>query len=187
MQQEEIQRRGILKLVTEEIPLHDHDENSLEESSVAMRKHRVARSASTVMDPLIREEYDPSRSEFTLFFVGASTNLNSIRFRPKLVKFCQSNQEEVQCICVPEADDVLLRGTGFYSLPWLHPNRSALLMLLGVTQIPTVVVVSNKDGRRITDQGLGAIEKNDPAELLERWRRKESGLTMLQWAGCTIS
>lgn len=186
MQKEEIRRRGVLTLVTEAIPLHDHNEISLEESSVAMRKHRIARSSS-VMDPLIREEYDPSKSEFTLFFVGASTNLNSIRFRPKLVQFCQSNQEEVQCICVPEADDILLQGTGFYNLPWLHPNRSALLMLLGVTQIPTVVVVNNQDGRRITDQGLAAIEKNDPTELLERWRRKESGLTTLQWAGCTIS
>jgi hypothetical protein len=194
-----IRRRGVLTLVSGELQRYDHDPELVLQSTTAMRNKRKRRHATppeTVATTSRRqvEEYNPLHSEWTLFFVGASDNLNAIRFRPTLVDFCNSHLDKVQCICVPNMDDdaLLLYGTGFYSLPFAHSNRSALLQLLGVTQVPCVVVVSNKDGRRITDQGMAAIESNgdeNAALLFERWRKRESGLSMVQWTtnSCSIS
>lgn len=198
-----IRRRGLLSLVNGELQRYDHDAELLLNSTMAMRTKRRKRriteppEAATNTTRRQQEEYNPLHSEWTLFFVGASDSLNSIRFRPILVDFCATHPDKVQCVCVsniPSDDPQLLYGTGFYSLPFDHPNRSALLQLLGVTQVPAVAIVSNKDGRRITDQGMLAIESNsktesDAALLFERWRKRESGLTMAQWTtnSCILS
>lgn len=202
--------RGILSVVDGSLLRYKYDATLLEQSSAAMRKHRRRRRrnhdvessmSSTTSHQYAAADFNPSNSEWTLFFFGSSSNLYSLRFRPLLAEFCQNHQHEVQCICVPNdaddkddnnniADDLLLLGTGFYKLPWDHPNRSALVHLLGVTQIPTLVVLSNHDGRRITDRGMAAIEKSwnnnsDVTALFERWRHHNRGDSWM--STCAIS
>jgi len=64
----------------------------------------------------------------------------------------------------------ILKGTGFYHLPFLHKSRLPLLHLLGVTRVPSVIVVSNATGRIVTRYGWEAIEREGgPGGLLERW------------------
>ena len=64
----------------------------------------------------------------------------------------------------------ILKGTGFYHLPFLHKSRLPLLHLLGATRVPSVIVVSNATGRIVTRYGWEAIEREGgPGGLLERW------------------
>ena len=178
-------RRGVLCLVDGELVNYEYDTRVLQESTAAMRTRR--RRTKTAMAQQLQPQqhrsilYNPSHSEWTLFFFGSSSNLNCLRFRPLLAEFCQNHPDKVQCICVPNGndEDLLPLGTGFYLLPWDHSNRSALLHLLAVTRIPTLVVVSNHDGRRITDSGIAAIESSQhttaPAHIFERWRQQGKG------------
>ena len=170
-------RRGVLSLVDGELLNYAYDTRVLQESTAAMRKRR-RRSESAMAHHHQQQRsssYNPSHSEWTLFFFGSSSNLNCLRFRPLLAEFCQNHPDKVQCICVPNGnddEDLLPLGTGFYLLPWDHSNRIALLHLLAVTQIPTLVVVSNSDGRRITDRGMAAIESQTaPARIFGQWRQ----------------
>lgn len=180
-------RRGILSLVSGDLLRHEYDRKALVESAAAMRRRRS--SGLSYGSQKSTEKYNPARSEWTLFFVASSTNLYSIQFRTTLVDFCQENIDKVQCICIPneeQDDELLLCGTGFYCLPWSHENRSALIHLLGISQVPMVVVVTNKHGRRITDQGIAVIEARTP-QVFEKWRKGESGLSVLQWASSTCA
>ncbi|KAI2505977.1 hypothetical protein MHU86_8477 [Fragilaria crotonensis] len=212
-------RRGILSLIDGSLMHYDFNPALLEQSTAIMRKIRRRRRhrhhnndveskpSTTTSQQCSPAYFNPSHSEWTLVFFGSSTNLYSLQFRPLLAEFCQNHPDEVQCICVPNdadvedehnntTDDLLLLGTGFYKLPWDHPNRSALLRLLAVTQIPTLVVVSNADGRRVTDRGVAAIELSSRTSnnttattnatvLFERWRRQSSGDSWM--SSCTIS
>lgn len=209
-------RRGILSLIDGSLMHYDFDTALLEQSTANMRKIRRRRRrrhqddvesslSTTTSQQCSAAEFNPSHSEWTLFFFGSSTNLYSLHFRPLLAEFCQNHPDEVQCICVPNdadaedeynntTDDLLLLGTGFFKLPWDHPNRSALLRLLAVTQVPTLVVVSNSDGRRVTDRGLAAVEScttntsnntSSATALFERWRRQSSGDSWM--SSCPIS
>ena len=64
----------------------------------------------------------------------------------------------------------ILQHTGFYHLPFLHKSRLPLLHLLGVTRVPSIIVVSNATGRVVTRYGWEAIEREGgPGGLLERW------------------
>jgi hypothetical protein len=178
-------RRGILSLVSGDLLCNEYDRKALVESAAAMRRRRSC--GLSYRSEKSTETYNPARSEWTLFFVASSTNLYSIQFRTILVDFCQENIDKVQCICIPneeQDDELLLCGTGFYCLPWSHENRGALIHLLGISQVPMVVVVSNKQGRRITDQGIAVIEAKTP-QVFEKWRKGESGLGVLQWASST--
>lgn len=59
-----------------------------------------------------------------------------------------------------------------------------------MTHVPTVVVVDNKSGLRVTDLGMQAIEcGSSPNEVVDRWRRGESGLSLVQRAttDCVVS
>lgn len=66
----------------------------------------------------------------------------------------------------------MLLDSGFYHLPFHHPQRAALLQLLGATRVPSVVVVGNADGRIVTRHGWEAIGR----ELggLEEWIDRDS-------------
>jgi hypothetical protein len=116
-----------------------------------MRKRR--RRTKTAMAQQLQPQqhrsihYNPSHSEWTLFFFGSSSNLKLFTISSSFAEFCQNHPDKVQCIGVPNGndEDLLPLGTGFYLLPWDHSNRSALLHLLAVTRIPTLVVVSNHD------------------------------------------
>jgi len=61
----------------------------------------------------------------------------------------------------------MLLNTGFYHLPFLHPKRLFLLHLLGATRVPSVIVVSNGNGRIVTRYGWEAI--NREGGMLEQW------------------
>jgi hypothetical protein len=64
----------------------------------------------------------------------------------------------------------IIQHTGFYHLPFLHKSRLPLLHLLGVTRVPSIIVVSNATGRVVTRYGWEAIEREGgPGGLLERW------------------
>jgi hypothetical protein len=66
----------------------------------------------------------------------------------------------------------MLLYSGFYHLPFHHPQRTALLRLLGATRVPSVVVVGNVDGGIVTRHGWEAIVR----ELggLEEWIERDS-------------
>ena len=193
-------RRGVLCLVDGELSNYEYDIRVLQESTSAMRKRRRRKESAMALKLEQQQRsiaYNPSHSEWTLFFFGSSSNLNCLRFRPLLAEFCQNHPDKVQCICVPNGidEDLLPLGTGFYHLPWDHSNRSALLHLLAVTRIPTLVVVSNHDGRRITDRGIAAIESSSAsnptaaAPIFERWRQqgKGYGQQSLSLESCIVS
>ena len=150
-------RRGVLSFVTGKLWQYPYDKEAFPKSERALRKKR-----KRPQEPpnIIAEEmeYNLSESEWTLFFIGEITNLNSIRFRSILVDFCQSHRDKVQCILIANIEERLACATGFSVLPWDHPNRSSLLSVLGITQVPMVIVVSNSDGRRITEHGMAVIE-----------------------------
>lgn len=65
----------------------------------------------------------------------------------------------------------MLLNTGFYHLPFHHPQRLPLLHLLNATRVPSVIVVHNSTGRIVTQYGWEAVER-------EYW----GGLK--QWADC---
>jgi len=61
----------------------------------------------------------------------------------------------------------MLRGSGFYHLPYLHARRLPLLHLLGATRVPSIIVVSNDTGRIVTRYGWEAIDRD--GSKLDQW------------------
>lgn len=61
----------------------------------------------------------------------------------------------------------LLTNSGFFHIPFHHDKRQALLRLLGVTRVPTIVVVNNVDGRIVTRYGWEAIDRE--YDTLANW------------------
>ena len=120
-----VRRRGVLALLDGTLPCYAFNPELLQETAHAMsRRHRTKPNVSYTL-----EVYNPT-SEWTLFFLADSYNLNSIRFRPILVDFVQQSHSECQCICVPnheENQDMLCGGTGFLCLPWQNENRAGIL------------------------------------------------------------
>jgi hypothetical protein len=53
----------------------------------------------------------------------------------------------------------LLTNSGFFHITFHHDKRQALLHLLGVTRVPTIVVVNNVDGWIVTRYGWEAIDR----------------------------
>ena len=195
-----VRRRGVLSLLSSELAHHPFDIESLNESTSLLRKRKRRQQQQQRQRqrqhalPLESVVLDPTESEFTLFYFFSTDNLNSIRFRPVLAKFVDKNRSKCHCVAVSNDDyndhhnDVFLAGTGFRFVPWDHPHRTALVRLLAVPCVPSVVVVENSTGRRITEYGMQAIEaEND--DLFPQWRNHTSGLSYSQWmsAYCLIS
>jgi hypothetical protein len=180
-------RRGLLALLNEPLAYYPYNPELLQQTTHAMRRRgRFKPTVSFTVEGI------PSDSEWTLFFLADAKHLNSLRFRPILTDFIQQSHSECTCICIPNHEDnqdLLCGGTGFSCLSWSHPNRAALLQLLSVSEVPSVIVIENATGRRLTDKGMIAIESNDAQELLKRWRRQETGQTWTQTiqSGCCIS
>lgn len=125
-------RRGVLALLDEEpLPCYSYDATLVQESTRAMKRKRHSKRPTLDTSFALQELLnDNDNVEFTLFFLADSRNLNSIRFRPILVDFQQASHSECRCICIPNHEhnqDLLCAGTGFYCLPWTHPNRAAVL------------------------------------------------------------
>lgn len=208
-------RRGILSLINtplhyfpfdEEALLDANNPSNLKPRRRRRRKKEAAEAVSNLAergqnspfhqgmsDPSVtgEKEYDPATSEFTLFYFAESGCLNSIRFTPKLARFVRDRSEACQCVCVPndainEQAESVCRGTGFYCLPFYHANRAAIIRLLSVSMVPTVVVVNNSTGSRITDHGMQAIDMNRDGAV-EAWRSGGSGVALLGMAGCVLS
>lgn len=128
--------RGILSFVDGPLCQYPYDEAALQETTHLLRNHRAARKKNDATDrpAPCRQEYDHSRSEFTLFFFAESSCLNSIRFRPVLARFVAKTKKDdkpcCQCICVPDTSrvvDRLCSGTGFWCLPLDYGNRAAIV------------------------------------------------------------
>jgi hypothetical protein len=68
---------------------------------------------------------------------------------------------------IPSCCCPMLTNSGFFHIPFHHNIRQALLHLLGVTRVPTIVVVNNNDGRIVTRYGWEAIERE--CHILENW------------------
>eukprot|EP00542_Grammatophora_oceanica_P009559 CAMPEP_0194032590 /NCGR_PEP_ID=MMETSP0009_2-20130614/5500_1 /TAXON_ID=210454 /ORGANISM="Grammatophora oceanica, Strain CCMP 410" /LENGTH=210 /DNA_ID=CAMNT_0038673077 /DNA_START=247 /DNA_END=879 /DNA_ORIENTATION=+ len=193
--------RGALALLGDPMPKYEYNPELLQQSSTFLRKRTARNRVSTGQEAIVQPEkefYDTSRSEWTLIFVGDPTNRNSLRCRPLLVDFVQRHTEQCQCIYLTNREGtdalVLAEGTGFYVVEWSHPNRSALIQFLAVTRVPSVIVVENRSGRRITDWGMEAIDaRSDSAggtkEMFEAWRRRGSGLPLCSalTTACTLS
>mmetsp|Transcript_20505 Transcript_20505/g.31600 ORF Transcript_20505/g.31600 Transcript_20505/m.31600 type:complete len:240 (+) Transcript_20505:76-795(+) len=161
------------------------------------------------------EDYIPRYSEFTLFFFADASNINSIRLRNVVANFvndcnsqksiCSSSNNKdngqpattscMECICVPNSSyqiELFFKGTGFWCLPLNHKNRSAIIQLLSVSQVPTIIVVNNSTGRCVTKYGLEAIESHheessSQEELVQEWRKGLSGLSMIQTVTATAT
>jgi hypothetical protein len=214
---------GILSLImcdTSPLLFYPFHQKSLDYSTSIMRRnkhHLLSRDQDNLcsnpmgIEPITPNSadtivYDPELTEWSLLFVASSKNLNTLRFRPILVKFCNENSTKVQCICISNDNTYtcndddnylknsdrgshrrsnLLCGTGFFELTWDHPNRDIILHLMGVTKVPTVVVISNHNGIRRTDRGMEDIELGiDIDDLLERWRNPSSFWNM---SNCLVS
>ena len=193
--------KGVLSLLREPLFHHeDYDPDILAESTRRFLKsqHYKHKHHTTAQPPSqLLHSYDPSKSFLTLFFLGDSNNRNAIRFRPRLVQFCQAQQDQksVQTICILQQDNTnstFCDGTGFFYMTTTHPNRTALLTLLAASCVPSVIVVDNATGRRITDLGMQAIDMNSDdtdAHVVEQWKLGKNGLTTIQWTmtSCHIS
>ncbi len=66
----------------------------------------------------------------------------------------------------------MLVNSGFYYLPFRHPKRSSLIHLLGATRVPSIVVVSNVDGRIVTRHGWEAVSRE--LQCLDDWIVRDS-------------
>ena len=127
MSMEKKRGRGVLALLDgPPLPSYPYDANVLQETTHAMRQRRHCKPNvfSTFAQDL------SATCEWTLFFLGDSKNLNSIRFRLILVDFVQRTSDFCQCICLPNREheqDLLCGGTGFFCLPWSHENRTGVL------------------------------------------------------------
>jgi hypothetical protein len=66
---------------------------------------------------------------------------------------------------------------------------SVSFRMLPAFEVPSIIVIENVTGRRLTDQEMTAIECNDTQQVLKRWRRQESGQTWGQslQSSCCIS
>ena len=150
-------RRGVLAMVSGPLPYFTFSDNmvhnSLSARVIARRRNRPANSPSAMeaqAEIVKREEYDPTKSEFTLFFFSASTCRNSLRFGKILARFVfEANEASIkivvdrengtvgnlrpcEVVCVPnEASlhevEIICEGTGFWVLPFEHHNRLGII------------------------------------------------------------
>lgn len=118
-----------------------------------------------------------------------------------LVKPCTSSSLMKSCcqlICVPnneiptelvKAHDefmgfftYLASHTEFWHLGYNHASRLFIIRLLGVSMVPTLVVLDNRTGKMITNSGMQAIEYNqhrNPEIVIESWRQGENSVPFL--------
>ena len=200
-------RRGVLALLTGDLPYHPYDAatvSAMRERGTRRNRRRSRRAdddaeggqrTGSAPATVGGGEYDPSGCEFTLFYFADSACRNSLRFGPVLAEFVReanaaASAKAVRCICVPndagrDGASALCRGTGFLCLPFGHENRLAVVRLLSATRVPSVIVVDGKTGRKVTDLGMEGIEARPASEIIDAWRAGGSGLGLAA-VGCAI-
>uniref|UniRef100_A0A7S2DZ02 Uncharacterized protein n=1 Tax=Helicotheca tamesis TaxID=374047 RepID=A0A7S2DZ02_9STRA len=214
--------RGILSFVTGQLSYYPYNADIVANYSSRPRTRRYCRERYEKEDDDVEhgggggdgnfagerkrnyeeEEYDPTKSEFTLFYFGESTSLHCLKVTPVLARFVnglnhsRDEREEdsnttvtsskgsscdkvlpCQCICIPNDSTVsgyetLCSGMGFWCMDFQHCNRLGIIRLLSVSVVPTVVVVNNATGRTVTDLGLDAIIHHDDSYTLLNAWRK---------------
>ena len=114
-------RRGVLALLTGDLPYHPYDAatvSAMRERGTRRNRRRSRRSRRADDDAEGGQrtgsapatvgggEDDPSGCEFTLFYFADSACRNSLRFGPVLAEFVReanaaASAKAVRCICVP--------------------------------------------------------------------------------------
>ena len=190
-------RRGLLALLPTELSHYPHDPDTLNQATAALRKRKKPNRstfAPLVMSIPMDDADHNDPIEFTLFFFSSSQIGHCIRFRPILVDFVRRNRSKCRCIYIGNEEDntIFLAGTGFFELPLGAPQRSGIVALLSASCVPSIIVVENGSGRKVTDAGLPAIEychTDQTSNLFQAWRQRSSGLTYTQWfmnTSCTV-
>jgi len=146
----QISRRGILSMVVGPLDYYVYNEDfakcPLSTRITVRRKKRCGGPTSSQTHTVVgmHEQYDPTRSEFTIFFFAESSCRNSLRVGPMVADFAHRVCGEIsgdemetvvpcQVICIPNDQETrgveaLCGGMGFWHMPFNHPNRSGIIM-----------------------------------------------------------
>lgn len=100
-------------------------------------------------------------------------------FSPQLAQFQKQNSADFVVTFVSsdrsEADmRAFAEGKGFLRVPYESAARRAVSQKMGVSMLPTLVIVDGTTGKLITDWGRSAVTKN-PQGCIEAWRKGEHG------------
>ena len=106
------------------------------------------------------------------------------KFSPELSKFRAAHSQDFTVIFVSsdhsEAEMMsFIAGKGFLHVPFHGKARQAIQMRLGVSMLPTLVIIDGTSGAILTDWGRAAVTRN-PAGCLEGWRAGGHGCSWAQ-------
>jgi len=156
-------------------------------------------------DSIIVPNLSLKNTEFTLLFFGASYCRHSIYLSTILSQFLNVADGIIQCIYIPMDGDcstINYSGLGFYALVPTSSNqetKNILCTICTISMIPIVIVINNKNGDIVTDNGRYVIEtitktlqrddedcKNAVFGIIDKWRKGYSGASYLSNL-CSIS
>ena len=195
--------RGVLSALqsVNQCESYSFDQDQLSKSKLMLRKgHRRRRELdeeiATASNGVVFLKLDDylAKTDMTLLFVFHPTQLYSLRLRSTLAAFCRAHVDrlsclalfggDTECLTLEEKEDIQLffQGTGFFTIR----DKTSILNLLSITQVPSLVVIPHNSGRPIMGQEL-AFDWNavDPSSeesevLLQRWASGHSGLSFSQ-------
>lgn len=106
------------------------------------------------------------------------------KFSPELAKF-RSKHDDDFTVCFVSCDhsEVEMRrftaGKGFLAVPFHSEARQRIQMRLGVSMLPTLVIVDGRSGKVLTDWGRSAVMRN-PQGCVQAWKAGGHGCSWLQ-------
>jgi thiol-disulfide isomerase/thioredoxin len=112
------------------------------------------------------------------------------RFSPLLSDFALKNADDLNVLfCSHDSSEQSMqsfaKGKHFGVLPFQHPSLQTLNQVLGITMLPSVIVIDSKTGKTITTWGRACVQYNGQ-QCVEGWKRGEQGVNWVKTL-CTIS
>ncbi len=182
--------KGLLRLLSSQCPDHvrslEYDPSTLTESHTLLQNRR--RKKHTTL-PLWSQECSfqeyANRHRYVCFFVvqGHSSNYFSnhcLQLRKRLAEDYHDvmttflmNIGDKNSSC---DDTIFCHGTGFAAIP----ATPLLLSMLNVNQVPTIIILDNATGQKISRDAMIAMEWNDAHSVINAWQKGKSGLSFAQ-------
>ena len=132
----------------------------------------------------IQQSSDALRGKIVGLYFSASWCPPCRKFSPELSRFRAARGDDFVVVFVSsdesEADaKSFCAGKGFLNVPFHNKARLALERRLGVSMLPTLVILDAASGRVLTDWGRAAVMRN-PKGCIEAWRAGGHGCSWLQ-------
>lgn len=106
------------------------------------------------------------------------------KFSPELAAFRTNHQDDLT-VCFVSCDNSetemkqFVAGKGFLTVPFYSDARRDLQARLGVSMLPTLVIVDGTSGKVLTHWGRAAIVRN-PNGCIESWKAGGHGCSWMQ-------